>query len=263
MNQILLVGCGNMGKAMLRAWLKIDGIEKIHVIQPGLAAKSLFPQKQRLSFYPNTDALPTNFKPDAIVLAVKPHKAQEVLKVSALFSNTLMVSVLAGLTTNSLSQMTESKSQWVRIMPNLPVQIDLGASLAFSSDHLSESYLQNVETLFGATGKLFWIPQESLFDSLTAISGCGPAYFFLMAETLVDIAANLGLEKTQARSLVQQTFLGSALLSSEGQFETLQKTVASKGGVTEAALDVLRPGLVKDMEKAISAALARLKELRA
>ncbi|MEI6790296.1 MAG: pyrroline-5-carboxylate reductase [Myxococcaceae bacterium] len=265
MNQVLLVGCGNLGKAFLKAWAQNNEIKKIHVIQPSLSAQSLFAEYPQITFYAQAELLPIDLKPDALIIAFKPGQfVSAITAFSRFFSNTLLISLLAGTSTKALQEQTGTGSQWIRIMPNVAAQVKQSASLAFAPHTLSATYQQSIDTLFGATGKLFQMPSEQLFDFMTAISGCGPAYFFLMAEIMTNAAIQLGLEKTLATHLVQQTLLGSACLATpESSFEKLRDSVTSKGGMTQAALSILEPDLEKSLEKAIWAALNRQKELSA
>ena len=137
-------------------------------------------------------------------------------------------------------------------MPNVAAEMGQSANLAFGARG-------ECEALFVSTGPLFWMPTESLFDSMTAISGCGPAYFYLMAEIMAHVAVQLGLEQKTADSLVKQTLLGSAsLLKPETAFKDLRNSVTSKGGMTEAALSVLGAPLRQSLEQAIHAALKRM-----
>ena len=257
---MILAGCGNMGKALLKAWLKTESIQKIHVIEPSLSSKSLFAKNSKIAFYSHARELPLDLKPTCLVLAFKPQQLSEAIgQFKLFFPDTLVISLLSGTSIQKLQKHTGDKTQCVRIMPNIGVQMSEGATLAFPANTQKQAY---IEALFNHTGKLFWVPSEKSLDDLTPISGCGPAYFYLMAEILTKITCQLGLEKVAATALVQQTLLGSALMtSSDTNFKNLISTVTSKGGVTEAALSILEPELNKSLKQAIQAALIRITEL--
>lgn len=253
--KILLLGCGNLGKALLETLVNNRQLSQIVVVQPSLSAKFSFEMFKTVSFYASANSIPAEFKPDMVVIAIKPQKLATVLPEYQVYcEQALVVSMAAGVPIERLSTYLSGCTQIVRVMPNMAVSVGQSVNLGYSAGLLSES----VDVLFAGTGKMIWLPKEALLDILTPISGSGPAYFLMLAEILTQITVDLGLKEAQARDLVQQTFLGSALLSNENKmFEQIVQSVASKGGVTEAALNVLTPVLPSLMSKAIQAAHKR------
>ncbi len=253
-----------MGKAILKAWLKTSDLKKITVIQPSLSSRALFANHPQVTFYAHARLVPPDVKPDALVLAFKPQQLSEAMEqLRPLFPSRLLVSLLAGTPVSVLRDYAGNETQCARLMPNVGVQIGQGASLVYWPGGQSAPERRDLESLFGGTGKLYFVSSEKLLDSLTVISGCGPAYFYLLAELLTKIATDLGLDQTNAHALVQQTLLGSALITNtHDPFSHLISTVASKGGVTEAALSELKPGLTESLAQAVKAALQRLLELQ-
>ena len=159
-NEVILIGCGNIGQALLKAWVSSGIARKIHVIQPSLSAQKFFAEYPQVCFYPDRRSLPLGIKPDAQILAFKPQQLSEV----TLFQYTLNISLLSGTALDKFPKRT------VRVMPNMGVQVGQGASLAFGPDSLSADDRELVDRLFGCTGKIYWIPSETHQESLTPIS---------------------------------------------------------------------------------------------
>ena len=261
--KILLLGCGNLGKALLEAWVNNGVQAQIMVVQPSLSAQPLFDAYPSVTFCAHVQDIPPEFTPDIIVIAVKPQRLPTLLPSCVPYcQKALVVSLAAGVSVSRLTVSLKGYCQIVRIMPNVAVKIGESVNLAYSNLDLSFDQQKQLDAVFGITGKMVWLEKEELIDILTPISGSGPAYFFLLAETLTQITITLGLKEDLARELVQQTFLGSALLTARNpSFEQMMASVASKGGVTEAALQVLRPGLPGLLSKALEAAATKVKEL--
>jgi len=201
---------------------------------------------------------------DIIVLAVKPQNIAEVLTdlKSHVKSNQLVLSIAAGVTIHTISRGLAHESI-VRAMPNTPAQISLGIS-GWTATAVTREQKEWSRAILGAMGKEIYFDDESHLDMVTAVSGSGPAYFFLFAESLIDAAVNIGLSRQNAEELVLQTMLGSAqlLLKSGKPPAELRRTVTSKGGTTERALNVLEEGgCVRLVQEAIKAAHLRAKEL--
>jgi len=262
--KLLLVGCGHLGSALLHAWLANEALQKIVVVQPSLSKAAMFKKDPVLTFVSTLQEVPADFKPDMIVLAVKPQKLHLVApELSALVEeNTLLVSFLAGVSVTKLATYIPQHAKTIRIMPNIALKIGQSVNLTYTAHQLTHKELEQIEVAFSSSGKIHWLAREELIDLLTPMSGSGPAYFFLMAEILVQITIDCGIEENIARNLIQQTFIGSAQLTHEtNDFQALITAVASQGGVTEAALHVLKPVLNDSMRQAVAAALIRIKEL--
>ncbi|CAL7960771.1 Pyrroline-5-carboxylate reductase [Alphaproteobacteria bacterium] len=259
--RLLLIGCGNLGSALLKAWVDDKSLHKIVVVEPSLSAKSMF---TTVNFVSNVSSISHDFSPDIVVLAIKPQQIKTVLpEYTKYLKKAVLVSLAAGVQIENLNTYLAKNARIIRIMPNIAIQIRKSVNLAYASLESSLEDRKQVEMIFDFTGKVIWLKKEELIDALTPISGSGPAYFILLAEILTKITMNLGLEEDFARELVQETFLGSALLTSNGaKFEQMISSISSKKGVTEAALNVIRPILPNLMDHAFAAALERLKELK-
>lgn len=277
---ILLLGCGNLGKTLLHGWLQPEAEAtkvRITVVQPSLSAQSLFVPfyPSHVSFVSTPQSLPPSFMPDVVVIAVKPQKIPEVLpEYLPLLEKALVISLAAGVSVESLRTYMGENDKVVRLMPTVAMAVGESVTLAFAPPssppgsrqglwQQSPSLQNFVETLFQKTGSLTWLEQEAAFDLLSPLSGSGPAYFFLMAEILVEcVVKDFGVSEALARELIQKTLKGSALLAEkERNFGKLALSVASKGGITEKALEILGPSLRTSFPLAYQAALTRLKEL--
>lgn len=194
---------------------------------------------------------------DVVVLAVKPqvmHTVLEPLVDAFSRNNVLIVSIAAGISQSSLSQWIGEKAAIVRCMPNTPSLVQTGATALHANDAVSEEQKTLAENILRAVGICLWVEYESKLDAVTAISGSGPAYFFLLMEAMEKTAAELGLSQETAKILVQQTALGSAkiALESEESSAELRKRVTSPGGTTEQAINTFVDG---DFSQLVSKAL--------
>lgn len=204
---------------------------------------------------------------DIVVLAVKPQimdKACEQIK-EALSENTLILSIAAGQTIESFEQRFGENQPIIRAMPNTPAAIGKGITVLCANNHVSDEQKKNAETLLAASGLVEWLNDESLMDAVTAVSGSGPAYVFLLIEILAKAGKTQGLDPDLSMKLARQTVIGSAALA-EGDVGTtatqLRENVTSPGGTTAAALEVLMNGeLQKLYDRTIDAATKRGKEL--
>lgn len=181
---------------------------------------------------------------DVLVLAVKPQILRQVaegLSESVQAKHPLVISVAAGVRESDLLPWLGGDVALVRAMPNTPALVRSGATALFANDQVSAAQRELAEAVLRAVGVVLWLDDESLMDAVTAVSGSGPAYFFLVIEALENAAISLGLSPQAARLLTVQTALGAAkmALESEEDVDKLLKRVASPGGTTEAALQVL------------------------
>lgn len=260
-NHILLVGCGKMGSAMLAGWLK--SFPDIHVIVIEPSEIQVDPRALRFS---DISRLPPTFPVDLAILAVKPQMMDEValLLGSRLPAATPVLSIAAGKTLTYFSKMLGNRPL-IRSMPNTPAAIGHGITVACANDKVTADQRELANSLLTAVGQVEWIEDESLMDAVTAVSGSGPAYVFLLIEELAKAAIAVGLPKSLAISLARQTVIGAAHLAEhEPQTEasTLRQNVTSPGGTTEAALKILRSdsGLGPLLERAVDAATRRSRE---
>ena len=258
---IALAGAGKMGGAMLTGWLA-GGLDagRVTVVEPfpsddikALAAKGV-----RLN---PKDAATV----DTLVVAVKPQMFREAgpgLK-QLVGANTLVVSIMAGTPIAALEEVCGGMV--VRAMPNTPAAIGRGITVAVAAKNVSAAQRATADALLRATGAVEWVDDEGLMDAVTAVSGSGPAYVFLLAEELARAGVEAGLPADLATKLARETVAGSGELlhRSEQDLATLRQNVTSPGGTTAAALQVLmgENGLQPLMIRAIAAATKRSKEL--
>ena len=204
---------------------------------------------------------------DILVLAVKPQHMQAVAEQIAEAvqeSQPLVVSIAAGIREASLEGWLGGSVAIVRCMPNTPALVKTGATGLHANTHVDENQRNNTESLLRAVGITVWVDDEKELDTVTALSGSGPAYFFLVMEALEKAAIDAGLSQKTAQLLTQETALGAAkmALASSESAATLRQHVTSPGGTTEAALAVMEEQGLRDIfENAIKAAKLRSEEL--
>jgi pyrroline-5-carboxylate reductase len=259
---IVLAGAGKMGGAMLSGWLA-QGVapSKVAVIEPmpsddikALAAKGV-----RL----NAPAQIGDVA--ALVVAVKPQMFRDAgPQLRPLVKpSTLVVSIMAGTPIATLSDVCGGTV--VRTMPNTPAAIGRGMTVAVANAAVTDAHRALAHALLAANGKVEWVADEALMDAVTAVSGSGPAYVFLLVECLAQAGIAAGLAPDLAFTLARETVAGSGELLHRSTLDaaTLRKNVTSPGGTTAAALDVLmaRDGLAPLMQKAVAAATQRSREL--
>jgi pyrroline-5-carboxylate reductase len=260
---IALAGAGKMGGAMLTGWLA-QGLDPMRVAviepQPSPEISALTTKGIRL----NPSARDIG-KVDTLVVAVKPQSFREAAAALKPFvgASTLAVSIMAGTTIATIGQVCGGVV--VRAMPNTPAAIGRGITVAVAARNVSAAQRATADALLRATGSVEWIDDESLMDAVTAVSGSGPAYIFLLAEELARAGVEAGLPEELATRLARETVAGSGELlhRSELASATLRQNVTSPGGTTAAALDVLmaKDGLQPLMIRAIAAAKKRSKDL--
>lgn len=258
---ILLVGCGKMGGAMLSGWLeKSLRAEDVVVVEPGGADLPV-------RVVGDADSIPADFRPDAVVLAVKPQMMADVLPAYCRFvcPETVFLSVAAGRTIESFRAILGDEAAIVRGMPNTPAAVSRGITVCCANDKVGAAMRDRCTMLLEAVGQVAWVEDEAQMDAVTAVSGSGPAYVFLLAEAMAQAGEKAGLTPNLAALLARATVCGAGelLYRSAEEPATLRKNVTSPNGTTAAALDVLmaEDGLAALMEKAVAAAARRSKEL--
>lgn len=260
---VLLAGAGKMGGAMLTGWLS-GGLDPhcIAVIDPHIAPEIAALAAEGVALNPDVK---TAGPVETLVVAVKPQMFREAgAKLKAFVSDrTSVVSIMAGTTIASLQEVCGGAV--VRAMPNTPAAIGRGITVAVAANNVSAAQRAVADALLRATGAVEWVEDEGLMDAVTAVSGSGPAYVFLLAEELARAGAEAGLPVALATKLARETVAGSGELlhRSELPSATLRQNVTSPGGTTAAALNVLmgEPGLRQLMIRAIAAATLRSKDL--
>jgi pyrroline-5-carboxylate reductase len=260
---IALAGAGKMGGAMLTGWLA-QGLDakRVVVIEPHPSAEvgALAARGIRL----NPSAKEAG-EVDTLVVAVKPQSFRETGASLKPFvgPSTLVVSIMAGMTIASLE--TVCGGSVVRAMPNTPAAIGRGITVAVAAKNVGAAQRALADALLRATGSVEWVDQESLMDAVTAVSGSGPAYVFLLAEELARAGVAAGLPVELATKLARETVAGSGELlhRSELTSTTLRQNVTSPGGTTAAALEVLMGtgGMQTLLTRAVAAATQRSKDL--
>jgi len=261
---LVLVGAGKMGSAMLDGWLA-RGLDpkKIIVIepQPVKALKALARRGVKLNPKDKVGVA------SAIVIAVKPQSAPEALPPLARYidKTTLVLSIMAGRTIGFLEKSLPTGTAIVRAMPNTPAAIGRGISVAVANAKISMRQRKQASDLLAAIGKVEWVDDEALMDAVTALSGSGPAYIFLLAECMARAGVAAGLPKELATRLARETVAGSAELLHRSDLDaaTLRQNVTSPGGTTAAALEVLMGpgGFDQLLTQAIAAATRRSRDL--
>jgi pyrroline-5-carboxylate reductase len=255
------IGGGNMGGALIR----------------GLIARGLAPQKisvgeavqarriqlaDELGVHVTADNREAAVDADVVVLAVKPQDmATTTQQLAAVLAprKPLVLSIAAGIRVADIAGWCGAGVPVVRAMPNRPALNNAGASAIYAGTELRADHRKLAEDVLGAAGTTVWVPDESLLDVVTALSGSGPAYFFLLAELMTDAAVKLGLQRDSARELAIQTLYGSGLMArqSDGDLARLRAEVTSKGGTTEAAVRSFEAANLRDI---VAAALAAATE---
>ena len=260
---ILLVGCGRMGSAMLAGWRE-QGLAASVAVDPAAGACDF--AGADLTVVADAGAIPDGFAPAAVVLAVKPQNAAATVPHYARFAgNTVFLSIMAGRTIAGIAALLGSPAAIVRAMPNTPAAVRKGVTVGCPSAAVGTSQQALCDRLLQAVGKVAWVKDEALLDPVTAVSGSGPAYVFLLVELMEQAAIEQGIPPDLARLLARQTVSGSGALlaASSEDAAALRVAVTSPGGTTAEALGVLmdQDAWPVAMSQAIAAATRRSREL--
>ena len=260
---IAIIGCGNMGEALLK----------------GLVSKKLF-TRSRIIVSDNSDSrlrfIKKNYRVkvtasnveavkncDIVILAIKPKDMRSVLsEIAQVARKKLIITKAAGVTIDFIKRKTGAK-RVIRVMPNTPALIGFAMTAISVEEGLKKSDINIAKNIYACVGEITLL-DEKYMDAVTAVSGSGPAYFFLLMETMVDAAQGLGLKRDIALKLVTQTAFGASLLqySLAGEPSVLRENVTSKGGTTQAALEVFKKkGFASTIKVALKAAASRSKQL--
>ena len=256
-NIIGIIGGGNMGEALIKG---LYSKHSVHVCETnGERVKYLKKKYQGIVL----GDLKVVEAASVIVFAIKPQDMELLLKQISVGKNKLFISIAAGLTTKFFEKHLGGKVRVVRAMPNMPALIGEGITGICTGRFAKSMDLKLAQSILSAIGQTV-IVKESMIDAVTAVSGSGPAYVFLFVEQWINAAIKLGFNGSQAKQLVYKTLLGSAHLLEQSQFEAadLRVKVTSKGGTTQAALDVFSKRKFDQLMKdALSSAKKRAKEL--
>lgn len=260
---LLLVGCGRMGSAMLSGWRE-QRLSASFAVDPAPAAGGW--SGPDLTVVDGVGALSAEFAPAAVIFAVKPQNAAETLPAYRRFAGSaVFLSIMAGRTIGGMRSLLGADAAIVRAMPNTPAAVRQGVTVACPGAGVSTSQRVLCERLLEAIGVVAWVEEEALLDPVTAVSGSGPAYVFLLAELMEQAAREQGIPAELARLLARQTVAGSGALlaASKEDASALRIAVTSPGGTTERALAVLMAADAwpQSLSKAIADATRRSKEL--
>jgi pyrroline-5-carboxylate reductase len=263
---ILLIGAGRMGSALLKGWFT-SGVKSIQVVEPKPSPElRKLAKAKKISLF----ATPSQVKgkPAVCVVAIKPQvlKGEAAALAGFAANGALMLSIAAGTSIEALTRAWGKKARIIRAMPNTPGAIGAGITGLYAARGVTPADRKRAVTLLAALGQTEWVAKEELIDSVTAVSGSGPAYLFLMAEALTEAGMAEGLPRAQAEKFARATVAGAgALLAADrSSASALREAVTSPGGTTAAALSVLMAddGLVALMKRAVQAARKRAEELR-
>lgn len=251
---------------MIAGW-RDRGLTRAVVVEPARAAVAALGLPPSVVVVDDAVAVPAEFKPDIVVLAVKPQVMDTVVPPYRRFADggAQIVSIAAGKTLAYLARQLGDGAAVIRVMPNLPASIGRGISVAVANARTPTGGRDLAEMLLAACGEVAWVEDEALLDPVTALSGGGPAYVFLLAEVLAEAGVACGLPPTLARRLARVTVAGSGELIRESTeaVETLRRNVSSPGGTTLEALKVLMAadGIQPIFIRALAAAARRSREL--
>ena len=242
---IAFIGGGNMASALIAGLLaKGQPSSLLHVVETDAEKLADF-EAQGLNTYDASNIDDTKQaieKADVVVLAVKPQVIKDVLlPVKGSWGEQVVISIAAGIATDSLAEWLGSQVKLVRAMPNTPAMIQMGATGLYAKAGVSEAEQQLAQQVMSAAGLVLWVDDEDLLHAVTAISGSAPAYFFYMLENMIVTGEKLGLTQTQATALAMQTALGSAqmALTSHDTPAELRRKVTSPNGTTQAAIEAM------------------------
>lgn len=246
--QVIIIGFGIMGKAIAKEILKKD--KKIVVFGIDKDKSNINKIIEKIK------------KADFIIFSTKPQDAEEAFGEIKNYLNkkTILISIMAGISIKELVRLSGHK-KIVRMMPNLGLSVGCGIA-AWKASGISGPEKKKVKSFVSKITENFEVKNEDTINKVTAISGSGPAYFFLLADCLIKACGSLGLSKNESRQLVEKTFSASAVLGKEDDYASLVKRVASKGGTTESALNVFQKENFNEIIlKAVRAAYERAQEL--
>ena len=265
-HKIAFIGAGNMARSLIGGLIS-KGYPPKNILcsDPDDQSRALARDLGQIqTFAKNSQAIKSA---DFVVLAVKPQLARDVLcelNEDLVNEKAVLISIAAGINCNSLNKWAGGDNRIVRCMPNTAALINSGACGMYATDNVSEHEKQLVFNLMSAVGIAIWLKSEEQLDIVTALSGSGPAYFFLFMEVLKNVSRELGLESDAARILTEHTALGAAkmVIDSDDEFSVLRRRVTSPNGTTQAAIKSFEENnFTKIIETAVKAAYERSKSL--
>lgn len=265
---LLLVGCGKMGQAMLGGWIQ-NGIDPARIVAVDPAPDNLaIARGLGCTAVAAADDIPTGFRPDVLILAVKPQVIRDVLPTYRAFAEagTLVISIAAGTRIATFEEAFGVGAAIIRTMPNTPAAVRQGMLVSCANAKVTAAERELCDRLMRAIGDVAWVEDEEMMNAVTGLSGSGPAYVFYLIETMAAAGVKAGLPEDLAIRLARQTVAGAGALAlqSEESAAQLRINVTSPNGTTAAGLEVLMDetsGLGPLMEKTVAAATRRSREL--
>lgn len=263
---IAFIGSGNMAEAIISGMLA-SNYDSSCIIAADRGTERLDYLKEKYDIQVSPDNHAAAEQADVVVLSVKPQMMADVCEALADidFSAKLVISIAAGVTCHRIATLLNSDVSLVRVMPNTPALLNKGMSGLFANEHVADNDKLYAEQLLKSVGDICWTDEEAGINSITGISGSGPAYFFLFMEAMQQEAIQQGFDRDTARILVQQTALGAAEMvvnNADLDISTLRERVTSKGGTTAAALATFNEhSLSEIVSKAIQSAVSRAEEM--
>jgi len=261
--KIAIIGMGKMGEAIAQGLMHSESVSQYQIVGTTKSAESANDVKARLGIECHNDNGSAIKNADLIILAVKPHQVEKILNDNPLEKNQLLVSICAAITTEQLSKWSGSKAAVIRTMPNTPCLVKNGVTAICKGPRCTDAQLKSVEQIFGELGKVT-VLEENLFDGVTGLSGCGPAYVYLMIEALSEAGVKVGISRKQATLLAAQTMMGAAkmVLEREEHPAALKDEVTTPAGCTIDGLMALEEGRLRvTLIKAVLAATLRSKKM--
>lgn len=265
--KIAFIGGGNMGQALIGGLLSSGWVaNNISIIDSDQAMSAkLAKQFMQCNVFSQTEAVLT--LTDIVVLAIKPQTmrtACEQIAAQCQASRPLIISIAAGIQISDIDDWLGGELPIVRCMPNTPALVQSGTTGLFANSEVTLQQREFAQNILGSVGSTLWLGEEAMLDVVTAISGSGPAYFFYVIEAMLEAGQSLGLSAAQARQLTIDTAAGAAkLIQKSGKTpQELRRAVTSKGGATEAAIETLKQGDMKNLfQAAITSAAQKARQL--
>jgi pyrroline-5-carboxylate reductase len=265
MSKIAFIGGGNMASSIIGGMLA-NGFQPEQICVGNRGAEKCQRLQQTYGIATTSDNHAAVADADIVVMAVKPQVMGAVIKelTRSIKPGTVVVSVAAGIQLSNLQEWLGESRAIVRVMPNTPSMVRCGAAGLFANELVNDDQKASIEAMFNAVGISCWVDDEAKIDAVTAVSGSGPAYFFLMMETMQKVGQELGLSEQVARELTIQTALGASQMASTSEHNTteLRLQVSSPGGTTQAAITKFQSLDVEDtFRQAMEAARNRAREM--
>ncbi len=266
--KLLLAGCGKMGGALLSGWLQ-RGVkaDDVSIVEPSNDIRTMLTNDHGVHTYASIDEIPSELQPNVVMLAVKPQAMDDVAALYSRYKNKncVFLSIAAGKTVDYFTKHLGKDAAIVRSMPNTPAAVQRGITVCYANANTLPAQRDMCDNLLQAVGSVDWVDDEGMIDAVTALSGGGPAYVFLLAECLAQAGIDAGLPADLAGRLARETVAGSGELLHQSHEDATQLriNVTSPGGTTAEALRVLMAcdGWQPLISKAIKAATERSREL--